>query len=340
MDKFKKIIAANDHQLHLLGSVVSDPNRRKDLNQRYAIQKLFPDANSRYHDALDKLEDDLVKAKAVMRRDLAALRADKRKAAEAEAKKAAGLSISPEITKSTIPEAASSAIKMEKQDSNTDIKPDLPTKEPSPPPIPTTEPADIPISPKAKDPESINLEEEGSNEMGAFDMDDLFGDPGDGDGENETTVNSIDMTEFHSPSHDVPLLPGLESYANMPDSSLPESSGPSIQAGTTGTMENDNGGLDFSMLGIPEGGADTAEGLGIGGLDGTNEITEEEQKRKEQQDQDDFWNDLQTGDDAGFGGEDGGMGEADNSFADLIGFDELDTGGGDGDAETFDWMIE
>jgi hypothetical protein len=341
MNNLSKLIEANAIQLHLLGSVVSDPNRRKDINQRYAIQKLFPDANSRYHDALDKLEDDLFRAKAIMRRDLAALRAEKRKEAKAKEKKAAGLSISPEITKSALPQAsAAAAIKMEKQDSTPGVKPEPPTKEPSPVPILTTEP-DIPISRKTK-PESINLEDETSNEMSTFDIDDLFGDPGDGENENENTVNSIDMTDFHSPSHDVPLLPGLESYANMPDTSLPESSGPDIQAGTSSAMENDNGGLDFSMLGIPEAGADSTAGLGIGGFDETDEVdgmTEEEQKRKEPQDQDDFWNDLQTEDDNGFV-DDGGMGEADNSFADLIGFDDLDTGGGEGDVETFDWMLE
>lgn len=381
MNAMGQLIQANELQLALLGSILSDPNRRKDINQRYAIQKLFPDANSRYHDALDKLEDDLFKAKAIMRRDLAALRAEKRKEAEAKERKAAGLSISPEITKSALPEQTpSTSIKMEKQDSAPETKPEeQPAKEPSPAPIiPPTEP--IPVSPKSKpEPETINLEEnDTSNAMEPFDMDDLFGDPGDNDNENENTVNSIDMTDFHSPSHDVPLLPGLESYANMPDTSHPESSGAGIQAGTSSTMENDNGGLDFSMLGIPETDNSNA-GLGIGGLDGTDHstlketstldgtnlgnlneasglgvsgtgldglgvvnLTDEEQKKQEQQGglDDDFWGDLKTGDENTFG-DDGGMDEADNSFADLIGFNDDDTGGiGDGDNDMFSWAID
>ncbi|KAE9967915.1 hypothetical protein BLS_006123 [Venturia inaequalis] len=372
--------------LALLGSILSDPSRRKDINQRYAIQKLFPDANSRYHDALDKLEDDLAKAKAIMRRDLAALRAEKRKEAEAKEKKAQGLSISPEITKLALPETSpSSTIKLEKQDSAPETKPEeQPAKEPSPAPIPPPT-ASLPVSPKDKpEPETINPEEnDASNAMETFDIDDLFGDPGDNENENENTVNSIDMTDFHSPSHDVPLLPGLESYANMPDTSLPESSGAGIQAGTSSAMENDNGGLDFSMLGIPE--TSVAEnsnaGLGIDGLDGAehgimketgtlqdgnlgnpNEasgldvsgdvmdgldvanLTEEEQKKQGQQQgsmEDDFWADLKTGDENTFG-DDGGMGDADNSFADLIGFnddDQLDTGDGGGD-DMFSWALD
>ncbi|QDS75889.1 hypothetical protein FKW77_002158 [Venturia effusa] len=376
--------------LALLGGILSDPNRRRDIGQRYAIQKLFPDANSRFHDALDKLEDDLARAKAIMRRDLAALRAEKRKEAEAKEKKAQGLSMSPEITKSTLPEQTPTAsIKLEKQDSLPETKPEeAPTKEASPAPVPPTEPK--PDSPKANaEPETINLEEnDASNEMNTFDIDDLFGDPGDNDNENENTVNSIDMTDFHSPSHDVQLLPGLESYANMPDTSLPESSGADTQAGTSSAMENDNGGLDFSMLGIPE--ADVADtsnaGLGIGGLDGadhstlkeadsqegqgdsalkdtgaldgasysglndangpedTVDLTEEEQKKQGQQSgvDDDFWASLKTGEDNAFG-DDAGMGDADNSFADLIGFNDdenLDTGDGGEDIDMFSGWLD
>lgn len=302
------------------------------MNQRYGIQKLFPDANSRYHDALDKLEDDLFRAKALMRRDLAALRAEKRKEAEAKEKAALGLSISPEMAKSTIPEAA--APKMEKQESADGINPLLAEKEDSPEPIPTTEAPDVPVSPKTKPEDVADADDGSTNDVNSFDIDDLFGDPGDGENENENTVNSIDMTDFPSPSHDVPLLPDLESYANMPDTSLPGSSGPG-DAPTSGAMENDNGGLDFSMLGIPESGTSgDIEVTNTFGLDGAND---DGQKRKDQQDPDDFWNDLQTGDDTGFG-DDGGMGEADNSFADLIRFDELDAGGGDEGGETFDWM--
>lgn len=391
MDAMKQLMTANELQLALLGSILSDPNRRKDINQRYAIQKLFPDANSRYHDALDKLEDDLAKAKAIMRRDLAALRADKRKEAEAKEKKAQGLSISPEITKSALPEEIpTTSIKLEKQDSAPETKPEEPpAKEPSPAPVPPAEP--VPVSPKSKaEPETINLEEhDTSNAMETFDIDDLFGDPGDNDNENENTVNSIDMTDFHSPSHDVPLLAGLESYATMPDTSLPESSGADIQAGTSSAMENDNGGLDFSMLGIPETSvADNSNaGLGIGGLEGADHgtlkeastlegqddsllkessaldgqnydvlneasgleeivnLTEEEQKKQGQQGggmDDDFWADLKTGDDNAFG-DDGGMGDADNSFADLIGFNDdenLDTGDGGGDIDLFSWTLD
>lgn len=320
-----------------------------------------------------------------MRRDLAALRAEQRKEAEAKEKKAQGLSISPEVAKSTLPEPTSSStpIELEKQDSAPETKSEeQPAKEPSPAPIPPTEPT--PVSPKAQpEPETVNLEEnDASNGMETFDIDDLFGDPGDNDNENENTVNSIDMTDFHSPSHDVPLLPGLESYANMPDTSLPEASGADIQAGTSSAMENDNGGLDFSMLGIPETSvADSSNaGLGIDGLDGADRgslketstledgslanlneasgldvsgdvmdglegvnLTEEEQKKQGQQGgmDDDFWADLKTGDDNTFG-DDGGMGDADNSFADLIGFnddDQLDTGDGGGD-DLFNWALD
>ncbi|TID18502.1 gb [Venturia nashicola] len=366
MDATTQLIKANARQLAVLGGILSDPNRRKEVNQRYAIQKLFPDASSRFHDALDKLEDDLAKAKAIMRRDLAALRAEKRKEAEAKEKKAQGLSISPEITKSASPETTSSTtVKVEPQDSAPETKSEEQTaKEPSPAPIPPpSEP--IPASPNDKpeaETETTNLEEnDASNAMDTFDIDDLFGDPGDNDNENENTVNSIDMTDFHSPSNDVPLLAGLESYANMPDTSLPESSGAGIPAGTSSAMENDNGGLDFSMLGIPETNVadDSNAGLGIDGLDGTDHgtmkeanglevsgdgldglgvvnLTEEEQKKQSGMD-DAFWADLKTGDDNTFG-DDGGMGDADNSFADLIGFnddEQLDTGD-----DPFNWALD
>jgi hypothetical protein len=271
-----------------------------------------------------------------MRRDLAALRAEKRKEAEAKEKAALGLSISPEMAKSTIPEAV--APKMEKQESADGINPFLSEKETSPEPIPTTEAPDVPPSPKTK-PEDITDADDGSaNDVNSFDIDDLFGDPGDGENEHENTVNSIDMAGF--PSHDDgPLLSGLTDYANMPDTSLPESTGPG-DAPTSSAMENDNGGLDFSMLGIP--GSGTSNDLSAPntfGLDGANDegATDDSQRPKDQQDPDDFWAVLHTGDDTGFG-DDGGMGEADNSFADLIRFDELDGGGGDEGGEIFDWM--
>lgn len=74
-------------------------------------------------------------------------------------------------------------------------------------------------------------------------------------------------------------------------------------------------------------------------------LTEEEQKKQGQQGggmDDDFWADLKTGDDNAFG-DDGGMGDADNSFADLIGFNDdenLDTGDGGGDIDLFSWTLD
>jgi hypothetical protein len=66
---------------------MSDPNKRRDSGTRMRLQQVIPGATHRFHEALDKLEDELTRARAVMRRDLAVLQRarEQRERAQAEA---------------------------------------------------------------------------------------------------------------------------------------------------------------------------------------------------------------------------------------------------------------
>jgi len=115
---------------------------------------------------------------------------------------------------------------------------------------------------------------------------------------------------------------------------LPEASSSNITSGlenSNNTVTLDNGGLDFSFDGLTQG-----QGDGQQGQTGENNVEEQNRQQQQQQQTDDFWGDLQVDGDTGLGDEF----QVDNSFADLVDFDELgmpegDTGAGDGE---YDWL--
>jgi hypothetical protein len=70
--------------LTVIGQSLNHPGRLRDPQQRVKMQNVLPTANLRFHEALDRMEEDIVMAQNIMKRDLALHRVMvKRKAEEA-----------------------------------------------------------------------------------------------------------------------------------------------------------------------------------------------------------------------------------------------------------------
>jgi hypothetical protein len=81
------------------------------------------------------------------------------------------------------------------------------------------------------------------------DFESMFGDLAGEMSPNNDTVNSIDMNDFPDTNADVSsLVPGLENYASMPDTTLPDTSVPEA---TTDSATALDASLDFSMPLMP-----------------------------------------------------------------------------------------
>jgi hypothetical protein len=266
-----------------------------------------------------------MRAKMVMRRDLMILRATKaQEEAEASAKPA-------EATKDVgAAQPVANGVAQDTEDLTMSDGPIMPDAVPkvedeekaaqdptvAPPKSPEAPMKDEPVPAAKEEPtttaEDSTKEEPTTADDGTMDeFDDIFGEFAQTSPNNDEPVNSIDMSDFPDTNADVSsLLPGLENYASMPDTTMADTSVP--EPTTTNAATLDSGGLDFGMLGIP-------------GQD-------ESQDKKPQ----DVLGDGQLDD----VGQDGGY---DNTFEDLFDLDyELGlTGDGDGDANNNDldeWM--
>jgi hypothetical protein len=168
--------------------------------------------------------------------------------------------------------------------------------------LPTTTAADLPAKADELAPKTPTT----ADGMKDMDFESMFGDLA-GDSPNNDTVNSIDMNDFPDTNADVSsLLPGLENYAAMPDTTMPETTMPET---TTDNTTNLDSGLDFSMPPIPD----------------QNPL-----------DQDTNTAEVQGDDQQGDGNAQGDFG--DNSFEDLFDMDyEFSTTAGNTD-DLDDWM--
>jgi hypothetical protein len=112
-------------------------------------------------------------------------------------------------------------------------------------PLPTTVAEDPPVTEEEPPPKTPTT----AGGMKDTDFESIFGDLAGDASPNNDTVNSIDMNDFPDTNADVSsLLPGLENYAAMPDTTMPETTMPET---TTDNTTNLDAGLDFSMLPMP-----------------------------------------------------------------------------------------
>ena len=244
--------------------------------QKQSFIHAIPIATERFHDALDQLENEVALAQAVLRRDLALLKQDRKKReAAAKQHEVERQRLAAEPTSTALPTAEVPAVKGEPTTPELPVKvpapppadtPEKPEKredDPSPPP-PVTESApaanlpanDTPVAATAtaaaaaSQPEPVSEPEpepEPEPETQPdFDFDFEFGDAMDTSGNNDDqgdvmdTSGDLDFSLDEGPSS---LLPGLEDFAKSGDG----------DGDNAGSNDMD---IDFSMADLPDAPAD------------------------------------------------------------------------------------
>ena len=249
---------------------MNDPGKRKDPAVRVQLAGVIPQATHRFHEALDKLEDELTKARAVMRRDLGALQTTREKK-EREEKEAKEMAASKAVNGfGARPAAADAGSAMEGVVAGTDANAlaknamqkgpangnaaSKPTERPnqsggtaSQQPEATmalaTDAGQAPMMNLAATSDDLFGDNLLSTTQGDIDFDSMFhytDGPGD---DNEALAGDGELGELDG----MGLLRGLENYAAMPDGGDAD--------GTAnpepGEAMDDSGGIDFGMLDLP-----------------------------------------------------------------------------------------
>ncbi|KAF2710111.1 hypothetical protein K504DRAFT_251448 [Pleomassaria siparia CBS 279.74] len=223
---------------------------------QYTIKRTMPAAFERFHNSLDELENEVVQAQAVLRRDLALMQAERIKREQAEAAERQRLL------------AAESSAKKKSPVRTEAPKPVVVAPTISPPqPTPTSKPAQLEAPPadakREKEetsqappiasvpaPPPLPVVEETPAAQDEFDFDAMFGDSMDDIKADEDTSNNQADVDMDAPGPDLnftlddsapSLLRGLEDFAKSSDE---EVSG-------TGQANTDLD-LDFPMPDIPD----------------------------------------------------------------------------------------
>ena len=333
-------------QLTVIGQSLHQPGRLRDPGQRMKMQSVFPTANIRFHEALDRMEEDIKQAQDIMKRDLAYHRVmEKQKAEQAlappkEIKQEAAVPKMEDVMMVDEPanappapmQAAPSTRVMEPVKPKEEVTQSLPPPKPAPiapmmvPSAPSAPPA--PMTAAAQAPESAapatTEQAAPAQEATADATDELFSEFfGDDNGDKVSAGGDAELddalADFGDNNADVSsLLPGLSDFANIPDDSAmpdaPPTSAPDDTAPTDALPD-----FNFGDLSAPQADANA-----------------QQQPQPDMNAQPDF-GDIDFGFDAG-GGEGGQQG--DNSFNDLFDMDSYDFrgGGGDNGQDINDWM--
>jgi hypothetical protein len=339
------------------------------------MQSIFPTANLRFHDALDRMEEEINMAQNILKRDLALHRVMERQKAEKALAPPQQSQQEPVQTKAedvvmTNGHGGQKQQSRPVQENNTNNLPQPavaptrqmemlePKKEESLPPASLPAPQPAPVAPMvaAPAPASISVlpatqptttaateqppdEALPTGELAVSDAD-LFEFFGDDAMDGVDAANAADDPMGHLVDNTPgvsSLLPGLESYANIPDdtampdvpSEMPEGPPAPLQPNNTDA----NGLAEFNFGNVP-----TTQGAAPG----------QQQTLPDTTGQPDFgdidFGSFDVGDGSGGGGDDGGQ-QGDNTFADLFDMDQYDFGGGgggggggDGGQDISDWM--
>jgi hypothetical protein len=312
------------------------------------MQGIIPTAKLRFHDALDRMERDINTAQQILKRDLALHRVtEKQKAEKALAPKE--IKQEPALQpQSSVAKKDEDVIMVDKPVELPKTNPTAPTRQPEPtqpkqqestPTISQAAPAMIATSaPATEQPQPITAtvpEEETTTD--AMDFSEFFGD----DLTADPTATANDDTQLHLPtdfddaSADVSsLLPGVESFANMPDdNAIPTSSAAAEVEGAIPHFNLPDFGTAVTQAQSQPGGAEVKVD------DQTGEV--------DFGDIDFNFADTGTGGGSGNGRGAGGGQDGDNTFDDLFDLDDYfggaaDGGGGassgSGGQDVSDWM--
>jgi hypothetical protein len=236
--------------------------------QKQSFIHAIPIATERFHDALDQLENEVDLAQAVLRRDLALLKQDRKKReAAAKQHEVERQRLAAEPTSSASLKAEVPAVKDEPTTPDVSVKlpaappvdtPEKPSKredDPSPPP-PVTEsastanppanntPATAAAAAAASQPKPAPESEPEADSQPDFDFDFEFGDAMDTSGNNDDQGDAMDTSgdiDFNLDEGPSSLLPGLEDFAKSGDGD------------NAGSNDMD---IDFSMGDLPDASAD------------------------------------------------------------------------------------
>jgi hypothetical protein len=230
--------------------------------QKQSFIHAIPIATERFHDALDQLENEVDLAQAVLRRDLALLKQDRKKReAAAKQHEVERQRLAAEPTSSASLKAEVPAVKDEPTTPDVSVKlpaappvdtPEKPSKredDPSPPP-PVTEPASTAnntpaaAAAAASQPKPAPESEPEADSQPDFDFDFEFGDAMDTSGNNDDQGDAMDTSgdiDFNLDEGPSSLLPGLEDFAKSGDGD------------NAGSNDMD---IDFSMGDLPDASAD------------------------------------------------------------------------------------
>lgn len=224
-------------------------NPSESAKMQFQLKRAVAAGSERFHDSLDELENEIRMAQAVMRRDLAQMRAERKQkeqaAKEKEAEKVRQSSTLPkkeDVDAPPPPPAKSPTpppIKPEPAASTAPVKVE-PVAEKSPSPKPASPPADVAM----ENADALNAAPESE-----FDFDAMFGDSvmdtsGDG-GHDSGELNLVDGDDLGFTLDDQPdqpdLLRGLEDFAKGDDTE-----------NTPGQNNTSTLDIDFNMTDMPD----------------------------------------------------------------------------------------
>ncbi|KIW00202.1 uncharacterized protein PV09_08242 [Verruconis gallopava] len=354
--------------LTVIGRSLAQPNQLRDPQQRFKLQTLFPSVNFRFHEGLDRIEEEIQSAQWILKRELAlhrvkeGVRASRELKMEMEAKNVKKEDSEDVDMQDIKEERAPVAVMAPQHQIKREEAPPTQTAPTVPamiaPPITSAAPssecaeqAPTTAVSGATEQENLGLPTSATDEP---DFSDIFGDAdmGDDEGTNPGDNNFRDLGER---SADVSsLLPGLESYANMAgtDSAMSDVSMPP----PTTTAKTTASGQEYSTA--PATSAESAskhenptaqmqntEAKETPATTSTT-IAQPQQQSGPNDNTDtqpdfgdiDFGSFDTGGDDAGGGG----LQDVDNTFNDLLNMDDYGFGGsgdtGTGGQDLNDWM--
>ncbi|TKX19214.1 hypothetical protein C1H76_8592 [Elsinoe australis] len=329
-------------------------NRDRAAATAMRLKQIIPEANMRYHDALDELEAELMQARFILKRELATLR--EKEAAITNGTNAVQPVESKDVEMPDMPTLPDEpTVSIESQAPQAQMTNGT-TTAPSPKPE-ASKPAPALIINTAGQDDSKDDAEPATGGMSAMDFDSLFNDPNSATASNSMVGTPTIAPDFadapkpdtsamqaaEQPNNDnnedlSSLLPGLESYANadndMIDLSTPEAKKPEgnqqVQTEGQGQRQNQNQGQDTSQQNQAQ---NSGQGQNQGQGQGQN-----------QQNQDQSQNQNQTQNTVSNSGGSQAGEQRDTTFDDLMNFADFDMAGfgggddnfGDGSGATFD----